>query len=260
MERSFLIRQIFFTGLFLFSLTQFSFADNDSFTVNVPNSQGGYTAITIKQSGNGYIGPKGEQYSGFPTVSQLQAVYAVSTTNPPVVAAAPVVAEQPSSSDQETFTVNIVNPTGGYTPVIVKKSGNGYIGPKGEQYSGFPTVSQLQSVYAAGTFNSANVATAPVETKPQEVYSSGVTTPPVVVTAPVVSEQPSSLDQESIVINIVNPKGGLTPVVIKKYGKTGTYLGPCGEQYFKLPTAADLQFVYSDGVPDVPAQAYLAYQ
>jgi len=47
----------------------------DSFTINVPNNKGGYTAVVLKKSGNGYIGPQGEFYSEFPKVSQLQTIY-----------------------------------------------------------------------------------------------------------------------------------------------------------------------------------------
>lgn len=47
----------------------------DSFTVNIPNSKGGYTAITLKRSGSGYTGPQGEYYSDFPKVEQLRAMY-----------------------------------------------------------------------------------------------------------------------------------------------------------------------------------------
>ena len=45
------------------------------FTINIPNSQGGYNAVVIKKSGNGYIGPKGEYYPEFPKVFQLQMTY-----------------------------------------------------------------------------------------------------------------------------------------------------------------------------------------
>jgi len=47
----------------------------DAFTVNVPNNKGGYTAVLLKKSGNGFIGPQGEFYSEFPKVSQLQVMY-----------------------------------------------------------------------------------------------------------------------------------------------------------------------------------------
>jgi hypothetical protein len=47
----------------------------DTVTVNVPNSNGGYTAIVLKRSGNGYVGPQGEYYDQIPTTAQLQAMY-----------------------------------------------------------------------------------------------------------------------------------------------------------------------------------------
>jgi len=50
---------------------------NDDITVNVPNSSGGYTAITLKRWGNAYLGPQGEMYYPFPQISQLKAVYGI---------------------------------------------------------------------------------------------------------------------------------------------------------------------------------------
>ncbi len=47
----------------------------DIVTVNIPNTRGGYTPITLKKSGNGYIGPQGEYYSEHPTVEQLKTLY-----------------------------------------------------------------------------------------------------------------------------------------------------------------------------------------
>ena len=47
----------------------------DTVTVNVPNSSGGYTAVVLKRSGNGFVGPQGEYYSQVPTTDQLQAMY-----------------------------------------------------------------------------------------------------------------------------------------------------------------------------------------
>jgi len=67
---------------------QLPYADDDSLTVNIPNSQGQYTALDIKKSGNGFVGPKGEYYSEFPTVVQLQAVYDRGTSNSIVAAPA----------------------------------------------------------------------------------------------------------------------------------------------------------------------------
>lgn len=44
-------------------------------TVNIPNSRGGYTSVTLKKHGNGYIGPQGEYYAENPTVDQLKTLY-----------------------------------------------------------------------------------------------------------------------------------------------------------------------------------------
>ena len=49
---------------------------DESFTVNIPDKKGGYTAVTIKRSGTGFVGPQGEFYAEFPKVVQLQAMYA----------------------------------------------------------------------------------------------------------------------------------------------------------------------------------------
>jgi hypothetical protein len=61
----------------------------DSFTVNVPNAQGGYTALAIQTSGNGYTGPQGEFYASFPSVAQLQVVYGLDTPQQVVVTVPP---------------------------------------------------------------------------------------------------------------------------------------------------------------------------
>jgi hypothetical protein len=49
-------------------------ADN-SITINIPNGKGGYTAVVLKKSGTGFVGPQGEFYAEFPKVSQLQTMY-----------------------------------------------------------------------------------------------------------------------------------------------------------------------------------------
>jgi len=74
----------------------------------------------------------------------------------PVVYAQPqtVVVEQPQQvvvteavNTQDTFPVNVPNNSGGYTKVLVKRSGNGYVGPQGEFYASFPSVAQLKAMY-----------------------------------------------------------------------------------------------------------------
>ena len=44
-------------------------------TVNIPNSRGGYTSVTLRRSGNGFVGPQGEYYPIFPSVEQLRTMY-----------------------------------------------------------------------------------------------------------------------------------------------------------------------------------------
>lgn len=48
----------------------------ESFAVNIPNAKGGYTPVTLKRSGNGFIGPQGEYYPEFPRIEQLKVMYA----------------------------------------------------------------------------------------------------------------------------------------------------------------------------------------
>jgi len=50
-------------------------ADQRSFTVNVPNRAGGYTAVALTEKGSGYVGPQGEYYSQFPQIEQLRVMY-----------------------------------------------------------------------------------------------------------------------------------------------------------------------------------------
>jgi len=48
---------------------------NKTFVVNIPNSNGSYTVVTLRKSGNGYIGPQGEYYHEHPTVDRLKVLY-----------------------------------------------------------------------------------------------------------------------------------------------------------------------------------------
>jgi len=54
----------------------------------------------------------------------------------------------PSEKPQDSFTVNIPNGHSGYTTVILKRSGQGYVGPQGEFYPEFPKIEQLRAMYA----------------------------------------------------------------------------------------------------------------
>jgi hypothetical protein len=54
---------------------QYQAQSQDRVTINIPNSTGSYTAVTLKKSGNGFVGPQGEYYSENPTVDQLRTLY-----------------------------------------------------------------------------------------------------------------------------------------------------------------------------------------
>jgi hypothetical protein len=48
---------------------------SETVTINVPNSNGSFTPVTLVKRGNGYIGPQGEYYPGHPTLEQLRMLY-----------------------------------------------------------------------------------------------------------------------------------------------------------------------------------------
>lgn len=50
-------------------------ASGETVVINIPNSRGGYTPVTLVKRGDGYVGPQGEYYQGHPTVNQLRALY-----------------------------------------------------------------------------------------------------------------------------------------------------------------------------------------
>ena len=88
---------VFFFMVFMVAASaRLSYADGDSFTVNIPNAQGGYTAVVIQKTANGYLGPQGEYYPSFPSVAQLQVMYANGV---------PVVVIQPGVPETTTATV-----------------------------------------------------------------------------------------------------------------------------------------------------------
>ena len=64
----------------------------------------------------------------------------------PVMQASPMVAAPPQNAP-DTFTVNIPNNMGGYSPVVIRKYGSGFTGPQGEFYYSFPSVEQLRLMY-----------------------------------------------------------------------------------------------------------------
>ncbi len=62
--------------------------------------------------------------------------------------AASVSAASTANNNGESFTVNIPNSSGGYTPVVLRRSGTGFVGPQGEFYTEFPQIEQLKVMYA----------------------------------------------------------------------------------------------------------------
>ncbi len=47
----------------------------DTVTINVPNQDGTLTAVTLKRSGDVWVGPKGETYKNVPTSEELRPIY-----------------------------------------------------------------------------------------------------------------------------------------------------------------------------------------
>ena len=76
-----------------------------------------------------------------PPPSDQKAVATPAQENVPATQSA-----SPTKPD-DVFTANIPNAKGTYTPVILKRSGNGFIGPQGEFYTEFPRVEQLKVMY-----------------------------------------------------------------------------------------------------------------
>lgn len=65
----------------------------------------------------------------------------------PVQPAVPVQGAAQAAQDQTPVTINIPNDQGTYTPVTLRRSGTGFIGPQNEYYPEFPRVEQLRLMY-----------------------------------------------------------------------------------------------------------------
>jgi len=57
------------------SVGQPQIISGETVTINVPNSNGSYTPVTLMKQKDGYIGPQGEYYAGNPTLEQLKVLY-----------------------------------------------------------------------------------------------------------------------------------------------------------------------------------------
>ena len=51
------------------------------------------------------------------------------------------------SEAASTVVINVRNTNASYTPVVLRKVGNQYIGPRGEYYNALPTEEQLKTPY-----------------------------------------------------------------------------------------------------------------
>jgi hypothetical protein len=108
----------------------------------------GYSSVGINLG----VWPAGYYYDG-PYYPTDDTVLISSPIYPPVVITqsmpqAPVITGTPIVEDtQDTYIVNIPNDKGGYTAVILKRSGKGFIGPQGEYYPEFPKVRLLRLMY-----------------------------------------------------------------------------------------------------------------
>jgi hypothetical protein len=50
-------------------------AGEEAMTINIPNSNGGYTSVKLVKFKDGFKGPQGEYYAGHPTVEELKVLY-----------------------------------------------------------------------------------------------------------------------------------------------------------------------------------------
>jgi hypothetical protein len=87
-------------------------------------------------------------YVGYADYAPIEPVYIDGPLNiatpVPVVATAPI-PPLPGLPDQ--YIVNIPNNQEGFNSVVIKRSGEGFVGPQGEYYPEFPKVFQLRLKY-----------------------------------------------------------------------------------------------------------------
>jgi hypothetical protein len=88
-----------------------------------------------------------EPVSAAPATTQAKGSETKAQASSPAVADKAPVATQPESTSHDTTTINIPNSKGGFTPVVLVKHKDGYLGPQGEFYAGNPTVNELKVLY-----------------------------------------------------------------------------------------------------------------
>ena len=50
-------------------------AEANTYVVNVHNSNGSITPVTLRRAGSRWIGPRGEEYTSLPSEAQLKPLY-----------------------------------------------------------------------------------------------------------------------------------------------------------------------------------------
>ncbi len=112
-----------------------------------------YQVVAI--NGDTYFVYNGVYYRQVPTGYEVvsESPITVEQPAPPAVVVQPAPAPAPTTTyistppSNETFTVNIPTNSGNYAPVLIRRSGKGFVGPQGEYYSEFPRVEQLRVMY-----------------------------------------------------------------------------------------------------------------
>jgi len=106
----------------------------------------GYKIIMIGR--DKYYYHSGVYYRSYPSGYIVVPAPVVSTPVATIVEPVPITGLSEKASEQTTVVINVPNLDGSYTPVVLQKSGDGYVGPQGEYYPGNPTVEQLKVLYA----------------------------------------------------------------------------------------------------------------
>jgi hypothetical protein len=89
-----------------------------------------------------------ETYYTTDTVYYTKAPGGYTVVTQPIVITAESEYQNTHPSNKDTVIIHIPNRNDSYTPVVLQKTKKGYIGPQGELYPEYPTVAQLEVLYA----------------------------------------------------------------------------------------------------------------
>jgi hypothetical protein len=98
-------------------------------------------------SDGSYFAPYSNGYMVVPAPDLSNTAAPEAMVPAPSPAGEQTVSGQPSITSSGPITISIPNSKGGFTPVKLVKSKDGYIGPQGEYYAGHPTVAELRVLY-----------------------------------------------------------------------------------------------------------------